>query len=120
VADAPLEVKHLTSCDVDLFDRVLVVGRSKSRNGHRSIPVDDAALSALARLSERATANGAGEPQPYIFPACENERIDAPKPQESWRTASRSLVKQTAKAAGDEAARAARSRGCAAEGSGSV
>jgi hypothetical protein len=52
-------------------------------------------LAALAKLREIATANGATEPEHFVFPGCENYRIDPNKPQKSWRTAWRALVKAT-------------------------
>ena len=106
-----VELKSLRWCDVDLFDRVLSVRRSKTRGGLRSIPLNDVAMSALARLSQRAQANGATEPEHYIFPTCENSRIDPTRPQKSWRSAWRSLVKQAAKNAGTEAAEVATKEG---------
>ena len=50
-------------------------------------------------------------PEHFVFPACENERIDATRPQKSWRTAWRSLVSETAKQVGSEAAKLAQQAG---------
>ena len=47
------------------------------------------------------------EPEHYIFPACENHRVDSTKPQKTWRTAWRALRAEAAKRAGDLAAKAA-------------
>lgn len=110
-----VELKNLRWSDVDLFKRQLNVSRSKTRGGHRPIPLNDQAMATMVRLSERAQANGATEPEHYIFPASENDRIDPTRHQKSWRTAWRSLVKETAKRAGDEAAEAAIAEGHDAE-----
>jgi integrase len=106
-----VELKHLRWRGVDLFNRVLNVRRSKRESGHRDIPLNADAMSALARLWERAQIHNATKPEHFVFPACENERIDATKPQKSWRTAWRSLVKETAKRAGSEAAKLAQAAG---------
>jgi len=106
-----VELKHLRWNNVDLFGRVLNVKRSKTEAGHRSIPLNADAMAALARLWERAQAHGATNPEHYVFPACENEHIDPTKPQKSWRSAWRSLVKEAAKRAGNEAAKLAEQAG---------
>lgn len=100
-----VELKNLRWRDVDLFARVVTVRRSKNEAGHRTIPLNDDGIAALARLLERAHANGATSAEHYVFPACENEVIDPSKPQKTWRTAWRSLVRETAHLAGKEAAR---------------
>jgi hypothetical protein len=61
-------------------------------------------MAALSRLSERAEAYSASEPEHFIFPACENDKVDPTPYQRSWRTAWRSLVAEAAKRAGVEAA----------------
>jgi integrase len=106
-----VELKHVRWNNVDLFERVVHVKRSKTDAGHRSIPLNGDAMAALARLWERAQAHGATNPEHFVFPACENERIDPTKRQKSWRTAWRSLVKETAKRAGNEAAKRAEQAG---------
>ena len=106
-----VELKHLRWNNVDLFNRVLNVRRSKTEAGHRGIPLNADAMAALARLRERAQIHGATNPDHFVFPACENERIDATKPQKSWRTAWRSLVKEAGKRAGNEAAKLAEQAG---------
>lgn|SRR5215469_1201686 len=81
--------------------------RSKTAAGHRTIPLNGAAMAALARLLERARALGSSEPEHYVFPTCEHLTIDLSRPQRSWRTAWRKLVKETARSVGRQAARAA-------------
>jgi len=68
-------------------------------------------MAALARLWERAQAYGATNPEHFVFPTCEHERIDPTMPQKSWRSAWRSLVKKVAKHAGNEAAKLAEQSG---------
>lgn len=106
-----VELKHLRWNNVDLFDRILNVKRSKTEAGHRGIPLNADAMTALARLRERAQVHNATDPEHFVFPACENERIDPTKPQKTWRTAWRSLVKEAGKRAGNEAAKLAEQAG---------
>jgi integrase len=57
-----VELKNLRWINIDLFERVLNVKRSKTDAGHRSIPLNADAMEALARLWERAEAYGATNP----------------------------------------------------------
>jgi integrase len=102
-----IELKHLRWKDIDLFERVMMIRRSKTQAGHRAIPLNSDSLAALARLRRRADALGAGLPQHFVFPACERNIVDPTKPQKTWRTAWRSLVRETTIRVGREAARAA-------------
>jgi integrase len=102
-----VELKNIRWRDVDLFDRIVTIRRSKTDAGHRTIPLNGDSVAAFARLLERAQANGATEPEHFVFPACEREQIDPTRPQTSWRTAWRKLVKEAARRAGREAARIA-------------
>jgi integrase len=92
---------------VDLFARQIRVHRSKTEAGRRDIPLNADAMAAIARLRERAEAANASQPEHFVFPACENDVIDATRPQRTWRSAWRSLVRSAAKRAGDAAARTA-------------
>src|SRR5437899_2305588 len=47
------------------------------------------------------------EPDHFVFPACERNRFDPNSPQKTWRTAWRSLIEETARRAGDSAAKKA-------------
>lgn len=69
-------------------------------------------MAALARLMDRARANGSSEPEHYVFPTCENLIVDPSRPQKGWRTAWRKLVRETARRVGREAARDALASGC--------
>ena len=102
-----IELKHLQWVDVDLFDRSIVIRRSKTKAGQRAIPLNNDAIAALARLRQRSEALGASAPDHFVFPACERNIIDPTHPQKTWRTAWRSLVKEAAKYIGKEAARVA-------------
>ncbi|MBZ5612284.1 MAG: site-specific integrase [Acidobacteriia bacterium] len=100
-----VELKNLRWQDVDLFNRVMTIKRSKTAAGHRAIPLNSDGLAAMARLLERAQAHGVYQPEYYVFPTCEHETLDPKRPQRSWRTAWRKLLRETAKRAGREAAR---------------
>ena len=94
-----IELRHLRWRNVDVFDRSINVQRTKRESGRRVIPLNGDALAALVRLLERARVNAANEPDHFVFPTCEHERIDATRPQKSWRSAWRSLTKAAGKAA---------------------
>jgi integrase len=102
-----VEIKNLRWRDVDLFGRVAAIRRSKTAAGHRTIPLNGDAMAALARLMDRARVFGSNQPQHYVFPTCERNAIDPLRPQKSWRTAWRSLVRETTWRVGRGAAREA-------------
>ena len=102
-----VEIKNLRWQDVDLFNRVASIRRSKTAAGHRTIPLNADAMAALTRLLERARDLESSEPGHYVFPTCEHLTIDPKRPQKSWRTAWRNLVRETARKIGREAAREA-------------
>lgn len=106
-----VEVLNLRWQNVDLFGRVLTIQRSKTDAGLRTIPLTDEALSAFARLRRRAEALKGGEATDFVFPACESSAFDFSRPQKSFRTAWRSLVKVATKTAGDAAAQEATKTG---------
>ncbi len=87
------ELKHLRWRDVDFFERTVAVRHSKTAAGHRAIPLNNDALSALLDLRERAQQANSDEPDHYLFPACESWHIDPQRPQKSWRTAWRHLTR---------------------------
>lgn len=102
-----VELKHLRWCDVNLLDQEITISRSKTAAGQRLIPLNTDATAALVKLKKRAELNGTLEPEDFVFPACERGKIDRTRPQKSWRTAWRKLVKATARRAGMQAAKAA-------------
>jgi len=100
-----VELKNLRWCDVDLFARSITIRRSKTQAGHRTIPVNADAVSALGHLRQRAEKIGSTDPEHFVFPSCEQNRIDPTKPQKSWRTAWRALVLEASGVAAREAER---------------
>jgi integrase len=102
-----VEIKNLRWQDVDFFSRVATIRRSKTEAGRRTIPLNGDAMAALSRLLERARALGSSDPEHCVFPTCEHLTIDPTRPQKSWRTAWRKLVKETARRIGRDAAREA-------------
>jgi integrase len=87
------ELKGLRWRDVNLIDRMLTVRRSKTEAGERVIPLNNEAMTAILELYRRAQAVGATDLSHYVFPACENDRIDPTRPQTTWRTAWRKLTR---------------------------
>jgi integrase len=87
------ELKGLRWGDVNLLDRMLAVRKSKTEAGERVIPLNSDAMAAILELYKRAQAVNANELNHYIFPACENGKIDPTRAQESWRTAWRKLTR---------------------------
>src|SRR5205085_857934 len=87
------EIKQLRWRDIDFIERTLTVRRSKTEAGRRMIPLNDEAWETILELYHRAEAAGSSRPEHYIFPACENGRIDPTRPQKSWRSAWRSLTR---------------------------
>src|SRR5262249_34943918 len=98
------ELKALRLCDVDLVDRIVRIPKSKTEDGCRDIPLNDAAVGALKQLLKRAALLGAKEPKHYLFPGFLYQHTQEPgitpkgagydptRPQVSWRTAWRNLT----------------------------
>ncbi len=95
------EIKRLGWRQVDLFERLLTVGKSKTDAGTgRVIPLNADATRALAGWVEHFPER---KPAHHVFPACENARIDTENPDyskidplrpiKSWRTAWRNARK---------------------------
>lgn len=106
------ELKKLQLADVDLVNRELVIRKSKTNAGERKIPLNPAAVWAFAKLLERANALGSVKPEHFLFPGFRYKQTksaaaprgtgyDPERHQKTWRSAWRSLVKETAKRAGD-------------------
>jgi len=87
------ELKGLRWRDVNLIDRMLTVQRSKTEAGERVIPLNSDAMMTILELYKRAQAVGATDLNHYVFPACENDRIDPMRSQTTWRTAWRKLTR---------------------------
>jgi integrase len=89
------EIRTLRWKQIDLFERTLTVGRAKTEGGSgRVVPLNSVAYAALVRWASRFSN---ADPEHYVFPACEDARIDTENPHaanidvtqpiKSWRTA---------------------------------
>jgi integrase len=87
------EIKGLRWRDVDLLEKTVTVGKSKTEAGERVIPLNGDALRVILALYERAKELGAVLPDHFVFVACEAGHLDPTKPQASWRTAWRNLTR---------------------------
>jgi integrase len=87
------ELKGLRWRDVSLLDRTVTVRLSKTEAGERVIPLNSDAMAAIHELFKRAEVINGSELNHYVFPACENGKLDPTKPQETWRTAWRRLTR---------------------------
>jgi len=102
------ELKGLQWSDVDLFARTLTIRKSKTAAGERVVPLTGVAVSALARLRQRAEGFGTVEPSHYVFASFvpkftfNGKRVvdynftgfDPTRHVKSWRTAWRTLTKK--------------------------
>lgn len=95
------EIRTLRWRQIDLLERTLTVGRTKTEGGSgRVIPLNSVSYSTLVRWASRFPG---AQPDQYLFPACENARIDCPSPVankidtshpiKSWRSAWRRALK---------------------------
>ncbi len=79
------EIRKLRWNQVDLFEGVLTVGKSKTEAGTgRAIPLNAAARKALADWGNRFPDHKA---EHYVFPWCESRIIDLTEPTKGWRIA---------------------------------
>ena len=95
------EIRTLRWSQIDLLERTLTVGRTKTEGGSgRVIPLNSVAYAAVIRWAGRFPE---AKPQEYVFPACENARLDCERPDtdniepsrpiKSWRSAWRRALK---------------------------
>jgi len=95
------EIRTLGWRQLDLIARTLTVGRTKTEGGSgRVIPLNSVAYAAVVRWASRFPQ---AKPEDYVFPACEDARIDtahpdgskidASRPMKGWRTAWRRALK---------------------------
>lgn len=89
----PVEVKNLRCQNVDLFEGIVTIRRSKNTTSYRVIPLNQPARAAFNRMLERARKLGMDAPEHYVWPACQWHRIDPTRPIKKWDTAWRSLRK---------------------------
>jgi integrase len=89
------EIKGQRWQDINLVNRALTVRRATTKTdaGERIIPLNGNAVGAIVELYRRAQMFDGIEGDHYIFPACENGRIDPTRPQTTWRTAWRRLTR---------------------------
>lgn len=72
------EIRTLRWSQIDLFKRTLTVGRTKTEGGSgRPIPLNAPAYAALVKWAGRFAKSKAED---YVFPACEDARIDCEHP----------------------------------------
>ncbi len=88
----PKELKRLVWGDVDPFNRLVTVRRSKSEAGSRIIPLNEEGWAALAAKKQRADALGIYAPQHYVFHR-QWPKDDPTRPMRDWRKAWRNLRK---------------------------
>jgi integrase len=87
------EVKGLCWREINFLERTVAVRYSKTDAGRRVIPLNTEAWAAVIELYHRAQQVGGAKPDNFVFPACENGKIDPTRQQKSWRSAWRSLRK---------------------------
>ncbi|HEY4739905.1 MAG TPA: site-specific integrase [Candidatus Acidoferrales bacterium] len=84
-------MKTLRWSQVDLIHKSLIVGKSKTEAGSgRIIPLNQSAVAALTKWASRTPE---ARPEHFVFPACENHKIDPSRPIASFRTAWRNATK---------------------------
>lgn len=98
------EIRTLRWDQIDLLKRTLTVGQSKTeRSSGRVVPLNSRAYTASVRWAARFPE---AKPEHFVFPACEDARVDCPhpavskidpsRPIKSWRTAWRRALKDAA------------------------
>jgi integrase len=87
------EIKQLRWRDIDLMEKTVVIGKSKTEAGERVIPLNNDAWNTVLLLYARAKKLGEVRPDYYVFPACEAGHVDPKQAQKSWRTAWRNLTR---------------------------
>jgi len=86
------EIKSLRWEQIDFVRRELVVGESKTDAGAgRLIPLNPTVFEALVRWAGRRPS---ADPRHFVFPWCENRKVDPTRPTKGWRTAWRNALKQ--------------------------
>jgi integrase len=101
-----VEIKNLRWQDVDLFGKIATIRRSKTTAGHRTISLNSNPMASLACWKARGLS-AAVSPSTKFSPPARSGFIDPSRPQKSWRTGWRKLVRETARRVGREAAQQA-------------
>jgi integrase len=88
------EIRTLKWKNLDLENRVLKVGESKTEAGKgRPVPLTQPAWAALDVWASRSPDR---KPEHFVFPACENGQVDPERPIVNWRTAWRRACREAA------------------------
>jgi integrase len=87
-----IEILRTRYRDVDLARGIWTIPKSKTKGGVREIPLNPEAQTAFARMMQAGEMLGGGDPEHFIFCACENKQFDFTRPQNSVRTAWRKLT----------------------------
>ena len=66
-----------------MLDSSLTVRRSKTEAGIRVIPLNGEAMKVIVELYKRSRILGVSEREHYVFPACEDGKIDPTRSQQS-------------------------------------
>jgi integrase len=86
------EIRTLKFKNLDLCNKVLRVGESKTEAGKgRPIPLTQPAWAALDIWASRCPD---AKPHHFLFPACENGRVDPERSISNWRTAWRRACRE--------------------------
>ena len=86
------EIRTLKWKNLDLENKVLRVAESKTEAGKgRPIPLTQPAWASLDTWASRFPNR---KPDDFVFPACENGRVDAQRPIANWRTAWRRVCRE--------------------------
>ena len=86
------EVRKLQWQQINLIERILTVGKAKTRESTgRRIPLNSATIAVLEMWRTRFPN---ASPEHYIFPACENHHIDPTRPMRSFCTAWRAATRE--------------------------
>lgn len=84
------EIRRLQWSNLDLDNRILRVGESKTEAGRgRPIPLTQPAWAALDMWASRFPNR---KPEHFVFPACENGRTNPERPIANWRSAWRRVT----------------------------
>ncbi len=83
------EMRQLTWAQLDFFKQILVVGKSKTKEGTgRTIPINTELLRVLAEYKTWYETNvGAVTPQRYVFPWSRGRHYDPTRPMVTFKTA---------------------------------
>jgi len=89
-----VELKHLRLCDIDTAGRKIMIGRTKTKGGVRTVILTNEALKSVLKLIDRALSLNATKPDHFLFPFLpRKEKVyDPTKPVGSWRKAWRKLT----------------------------